>query len=81
MRNVEQIITDMINLSKEAMIASLFWGDIVNRCERYLVLIGVANFDKLKADLNDKLYEIESKKFNHCVHRFKKLIEELNNHG
>lgn len=81
MRTLEHIVTEIMTLSKEAMISSLVWEDILNHCERYLRLIGVANVNKFKADLNSKLCDIKSKNFDHYLHRLQKLVDELSNHG
>jgi hypothetical protein len=80
MKSLEQIIAEIIILSKEGMIASIIWDDIANRCERYLKLVGVARLEQFKMDLNIKLNNIKQIKIDRRVQRFEDLIRELNNY-
>jgi len=78
MKNLEQIIVEIIELSQKAITASIIWEDIVSRCERYLKLSGFAKFSQLKRDLNAEFNHMKEIQTDNSVHRLEDLIKELN---
>ncbi len=81
MRTLEQVLTEIITLSKEAFNSSIFWRELLKRCERYKALMGVADLNKFKMELNTQLCEIKNKQIDRYIYRFQLLIEELNQYG